>query len=160
MKVFQKKDHARFQGEMITKWRNLEILLSRTTGPTSTNHGTKHPWVKGNQVCSNEGPHSFSRADINEIAKIHWGNSHSRIFFLKWYVTISGERAPIVTTRPFSERNHSLRKCPSSYDCARHSRSLSSMQHLLWYVAFGYNGHLWGPVIRYGDLRPFINADL
>ena len=31
----------------------------------------KHPWVKGIQVCSNEGPHLFPRGDNYEIAKIH-----------------------------------------------------------------------------------------
>ena len=28
-------------------WRNLKIFLSRTTGPISTQLGTKHPCVKG-----------------------------------------------------------------------------------------------------------------
>ena len=31
-----------------------KILFSRTTGPISNRLGTKHPWVKGSQVCSNE----------------------------------------------------------------------------------------------------------
>ena len=42
-----------------------------------TNHnknGTKHPWVKGIQVCSNTGPHPFPRGDNNEIGKIHVQN--------------------------------------------------------------------------------------
>ena len=34
--------------------------------------GTKHPWVKGIQLYSNEGPLPFSRGDNKEIAKIHW----------------------------------------------------------------------------------------
>ena len=29
-------------------------------------NGTKHPWVKGIQVCSNEGPHPFPRGDNYE----------------------------------------------------------------------------------------------
>ena len=36
--------------------RNLKIFLSRTTGPFSTNFGTKFPWVNGIQVCSNKEP--------------------------------------------------------------------------------------------------------
>ena len=32
---------------------------------------TKHPWVKGIQVCSNEGPRPFPRGDNYEIVKIH-----------------------------------------------------------------------------------------
>ena len=37
-------------------WRNLKIFFSRITGPISTKFGTKHPWVNGIQVCSNEEP--------------------------------------------------------------------------------------------------------
>ena len=33
--------------------------------------GTKHPFVKGIQVCSNEGPRPFARGNNKEIAKIH-----------------------------------------------------------------------------------------
>ena len=44
------------------------------TGPVSTKLGTKHPWVKGIQVCSNEGPRPFPRGDNYEIVKIHWRN--------------------------------------------------------------------------------------
>ena len=35
----------------------------------STKLGTKHPWVKGIQVCSNEGLRPFTRGDNNEKAK-------------------------------------------------------------------------------------------
>ena len=52
---------------------NFHLLL-RTTGPISTKLGTKHPWVKGIQVCSNEGPRPFPRGDNYEIAIIHWRN--------------------------------------------------------------------------------------
>ena len=48
---------------------HIFIIFSRTTGPISTKLGTKHPWVKGIQVCSNEGPHPFPRGDNYEIAK-------------------------------------------------------------------------------------------
>ena len=53
--------------------------FSRTTGPISTNLGTKYPWVKGINVCSNEGPSPFPRGAKYEIAKIHW--RHFKIFF-------------------------------------------------------------------------------
>ena len=33
-----------------------------------------HPWVKGIQFYTNEGPHSFPRGDNNQIAKIHLQN--------------------------------------------------------------------------------------
>ena len=60
-------------------WRNLKIFFYRTTGPISTKLNTKHPWVKGIQVCSNEGPHLFPRGHNYEIVKIHWRNL--KIFF-------------------------------------------------------------------------------
>ena len=36
-------------------WKNLNIFFYRTTGPISHKLSTKHPWVKGIQVCSNKG---------------------------------------------------------------------------------------------------------
>ena len=50
-----------------------EINCSKLTGPISTKLGTKHSWVKGIQVCSNEGPwRPFPRElSDNEIGKIH-----------------------------------------------------------------------------------------
>ena len=68
-------------------WQLLKIFFSRTTGPILTKLGTKYPWVKGIQVCSNEGPHSSPRGDNNEIAKIHWRNS--KIFFFRTNEPIS-----------------------------------------------------------------------
>ena len=59
--------------------KKLKIFFSRTTKPISTKLGTKFPWVKGIQVCSNEGPRPFPRGDNYEIAKIHWRNYN---FFL------------------------------------------------------------------------------
>ena len=50
-------------------WWNVKVFFSRTTGPISTKLCTKHPWVKGIQVCSNEGPRPFPRGDNYEIAK-------------------------------------------------------------------------------------------
>ena len=46
-----------------------------------------HPWVKGIQVCSIEGPHPFPRGDNYEIAKIHWQNL--KIFFSRTTEPIS-----------------------------------------------------------------------
>ena len=40
-------------------------------GQFQTKLGTKHPWVKGIQFCSNEGPCPLPRGDHCEIAKIH-----------------------------------------------------------------------------------------
>ena len=41
------------------------------TWPISTKLGTKHPWVKEIQVCSNEGPSALPRGDNYEMVKIH-----------------------------------------------------------------------------------------
>ena len=38
---------------------SLFTFLSRTTGPISTKLGTKHPWVKGIQVCFYDGQTLF-----------------------------------------------------------------------------------------------------
>ena len=54
-------------------------FFSRTAGPNSTKLGTHHPWVKGLQVCSNEGPGLLQRGDNHENAKIGW--CHLKIFF-------------------------------------------------------------------------------
>ena len=93
-KFVQMKGLALFQREIITKiakkhWRNSKIFFSRTTEPISTKLGTKHPWVKGIQVCSNEGPRPFPRGDNYEIVKIHWWNF--KIFLSR-------------TTEPFSTK--------------------------------------------------------
>ena len=37
-----------------------------------TKLGTKHPWLKGIQVCSNEGPRPLRRGDNYEKVKIHF----------------------------------------------------------------------------------------
>ena len=40
-------------------WQNLKIIFSGTNGPNSFKLSTKHPWVMGIQVCSNEGPRTI-----------------------------------------------------------------------------------------------------
>ena len=52
-------------------------LLLQNHWPIATKLGTKHPWVKGIQVCSNKGPRFFPRGDYYEIAKIYWRNLKS-----------------------------------------------------------------------------------
>ena len=47
------------------------MFFSKTTEPISTKLGTKHPWVKGIQVCSNEERRPFPRGNNYEIVKIH-----------------------------------------------------------------------------------------
>jgi hypothetical protein len=72
------------RGDNNEKCRNtlkifFKIFFSRTTGPISFNLGTNHPWVKGIQVCSNEGSDPLQRGDNLKNAKIGCGNS--KIFF-------------------------------------------------------------------------------
>ena len=42
-------------------WRCRKLFTFSSTGPISTKVGTKHPWVKGIQICSNEGPLPFPK---------------------------------------------------------------------------------------------------
>ena len=85
-------------------WRNLKIFFSRTTEPISTKLGTKHPWMKGIQVYSNEGPRPFPRADNYEIVKIHWQNL--KIFFSRTTGPISTK----LVTKSLGEEDSSLFK--------------------------------------------------
>ena len=68
---------------------HIFIFFSRTAGPISTKLGTKHSWVKGIQVCPNEGPRPFPRGDNYEIVKIHWQNL--KIFFSRTTGSISSK---------------------------------------------------------------------
>ena len=52
-------------------WQRLKIF-SGTTGPNSTKLGTKYPWGKGIQICSNEVQCLTHRGDNWEIIKINW----------------------------------------------------------------------------------------
>ena len=52
-------------------WCHLKIFFSRTIGPILTRLGTDNPYVKGIQVCSNEGDNLSTRGDNNERLKIH-----------------------------------------------------------------------------------------
>ena len=61
-------------------WRSLKIFLGITV-PIWAKLGTKHPWVMGIKVCSNEGPCPFLRGKNNEIAKIQWRTL--KLFFLR-----------------------------------------------------------------------------
>ena len=75
LKFVQMKGPALFQGEINTKSKNKLTKFKKSsspeprTEPISTKLGTKHPWVKGNQVCSNERPRPFQRGDNYEISK-------------------------------------------------------------------------------------------
>ena len=57
---------------------HIFIFSYRITGPNSTKHGLKHPWVVGIEVSSKEGPRPLPRGDKRKIAKIHW--QHLNIF--------------------------------------------------------------------------------
>ena len=66
------KDHALFQGDIITKQRKYNEEIKTLT--ISTQFGTKHAVVMGIQVSSNEGPRPIPRGDNYRIVKIHEGN--------------------------------------------------------------------------------------
>ena len=50
-------------------------LLLQNKWSISTKLGTKHPRVKGIQVCSNEGPRSVTSGDNSDIEKIRLRHS-------------------------------------------------------------------------------------
>ena len=50
-----------------------------------------HPWVKGIQVCPNEGPRPFPRGDKNKIAKNTLTNFRNLLLHNHW----ANEGAPI-----------------------------------------------------------------
>jgi hypothetical protein len=51
----------------------------RTAGPILTRLGTKQPWVKGIQNCTNEGQFLSPRGYNSKRVKIHW--KHFKIFY-------------------------------------------------------------------------------
>ena len=53
-------------------WKYFKIFFSRTTGPISTKHGTKHPWMKGIHVYSNEGSRHSPMGDNSKNIKLYW----------------------------------------------------------------------------------------
>ena len=78
-KILQMKGHALSQSgdnwELIKiNWQLLKIFFSRTAWPILTKLSTKYHWVKGIQVCSNEGPCPFPKGNNYKKAKIHWQN--------------------------------------------------------------------------------------
>ena len=73
----------------------LSDFFSRTTGLILAKIGTKHSWVKGIQVCSNEGMFPFPRGDQNsKIVKIHKRN-------LKMYRTTRPTFSKLGTMHPW-----------------------------------------------------------
>ena len=70
---------------VIIHWQILKIFFSRTTGLIWTKLGTKHSWVDGIQVYSNEGPRPFQRGDNYEIAASFGELDSSLIMQMKNY---------------------------------------------------------------------------
>ena len=68
-KFVQIKGPAFFQGEIIKKMRKYINKILKSTKSISNKLGTKHPWVKGISLCSNEGPTLFLREIITKKRK-------------------------------------------------------------------------------------------
>ena len=68
-------------------WRNFKIFFSRTTGPISTEIGTKHPWVKGIQVCSNEEP--INSHEVNNVFSSSLNQRYDIIICVYWFELFS-----------------------------------------------------------------------
>ena len=114
------------------------MFFSRTTGPISTKLCTKHPWVIGIKVCSNELTHPFPRENNNEIAKIHrfdFEKSSSELqgqYNQTWHKKSLGERElslfkeePSILTKEIMD-TVSLAVCPfvCSFESFSHLRLL------------------------------------
>jgi hypothetical protein len=56
-----------------------KIIFSRTSRPVSIILCTNHPYLKGIQYCTNQGPGHFQRGDNLKNAKMGW--NHLKIFF-------------------------------------------------------------------------------
>ena len=78
-----------------------------TTGPIPTKLGTKHPWVEGIQVCSNEGSRPFLRGDMSENVKLYW--KYLKIFFSRTTGLISTKLVTIKAS--LDEGDSILCKC-------------------------------------------------
>ena len=72
-------------------WRNFKIFFSRTTGPISTKFSTKHPLVKGIQICSNEEPFNSHKVNNAWVFPSHNQHYDNHMCLLIWTV-FSGER--------------------------------------------------------------------
>ena len=57
--------------------------LSPPPSPISTKLCTNHSWVKGMQVCANEGSHLFPKGDDNKKANIPGTLMKFKIFFFR-----------------------------------------------------------------------------
>ena len=126
----------------------FKIFFTRTTGPISTKHGTKHPWAKGIQVYSNERPCPFPREDINVIAKIHRQNF--KIFFSR-------------TTEPTSIKHVGWRslgffkffKGPRPFPRGDNSKKFKITSRTIWLISTKLGTkHLWQK-----ETRGFANKD-
>ena len=74
--------------EIVKKhWWNSKIFFSRTTEPISTKFGTKHPWVKGIQVCSNEEP--INSPKINNVFFSSLNQRYDIIICAYWFELFS-----------------------------------------------------------------------
>ena len=90
----------------------FKIFFSRTTEQISTYLGTKNLFVKGIQICSNEGLHHCPRGDNNKRWKIYWRNlkenllqNHWTNFNQNWRnVSLCGGNSSFINNQPFSSQ--------------------------------------------------------
>ena len=83
---FRTKKMMRFFYQKLSVFVNFShvYLLLQSHWDNSAKLGTKHPCVKGIQVCSNKGPRPFPRGDKYYIAKLHWRNKKNLLFQNYW----------------------------------------------------------------------------
>ena len=122
-------------------WWNLKIFFSRTTEPISTKLGTKHPWMKGIQICSNEGPCFFSRGDNYKMVKIHWRNL--KIFF-SWTTEPISTKLGTKYPRVRGIQDSSNEKTIDSHKVNNVIFSSLNQRYVYWFELF-FSGERCGP---------------
>jgi hypothetical protein len=117
-------------------WKFFKIFFSRTSRPNSTKLGKNYPWVKGIQVCSNEGSGPLQRRVNHKNEKM--GRGHLKILFWRtmkpeklnftWKLSDMEQRQVVYIMGPQGRMGQIKMKCI-----------------LYFYMDQGYSGERCGP---------------
>ena len=138
------------------------IFFSRTTELISTKLGTKYPWVKVIQVCSNEEPHPFHRGDNYEIVnntliklknlllQNHWANFNQtwhKVSLGEWHAILFKEEAFIIIKIIFFFSSLNQRYVSIDFNCFVRW-AMWPMGLLLYFWSFCLENKTRGPKTR------------
>ena len=110
-------------------WRNLKIFFSRTAGPILTKFGTKHPWVKGIQVFSNEESFNFHKVNNGTFSSLnqHYDN-HMCLWFELFSKVNDMAHGPLVNFFRVSSPRCLLHHISFSWSLTDHPRQIMRFQ--------------------------------